>query len=295
MSGQQARHYHYAAADRPDALAALADSPAHGLFLDLEDGVLEANKADAREAAHSFAEQAAHGGRPTLLRVNVVGSEHWAADVARCAPLFDRLILPLLTGPEAVVEAHAALASLEREHGLPAGSRRLYVLIETAAAVLRLGEIVSASPRIDGILFGQADFTLSIGTQGIAGGSFRPPLVAEHVHSLLVLHARAAGLELVTLPWVAATDHEGHVREMRRLFALGYDAMIVGSGAAVPRVDEAWRPAEEDLAFARAVRDVYDRAVAAGSGSDTYEGWLVEGAFVRIADRTLERGGQPES
>jgi citrate lyase subunit beta / citryl-CoA lyase len=289
MTDRAPLHYHYGAGDRQDVLDLLADSPADGLFIDLEDGVMPAQKDQARRNAHEFLAAGRQGSRRALLRINEVGGDHWRDDIELCAPVADRLLVPLLSGPEPLVELDRRLTRLEEDHGLPPGSRKVHILIETAGAAVRLGELMAATPRLAGVLYGQADFTLSLGCQGITAGVFRPAPMVEWVHPLLLLHARAAGVEAVTLPWAASTDPQGHIDEMRRLFALGYDAMIVGSAEAVERVHEAYRPAGEDLAFAQAIRRTYDEAVAAGMGTSFYEGWLVEGAYVRIADRLLER------
>jgi citrate lyase subunit beta/citryl-CoA lyase len=284
-------HYHYAPGDNAEALGALADSPADALFIDLEDGVMPAQKAQARENAHEFLAAGRHGGRPALLRVNAVGSEWLEDDLDLCVTVADRILVPLLEGPEALLEVDAMLTRLEKERGLPVGSRKIHVLVETAGAVVHLDALLGATPRVAGLLFGQADYTLSLGCQGITGGVFHPAAMIEATHPLLLLHARAHGIEAATLPWAKSTDREAHVAEMRRLFALGYDGLIVGSAEGVARVQEAYRPAEPDLAFAQAIRDTFDEAVANGSGASFYDGWLVEGAFVRIADRLLERAG----
>lgn len=284
-------HYHYAPGDDQEALDVLADSPADALFIDLEDGVMPAQKAQARDNAYEFLAAGRHSGRPSLLRVNAVGSEWLAGDLERCVTVADRIMVPLLEGPDGLLEVDAMLTGLEKDRALPVGSRKIHVLVETAGAVVRLAELLAATPRVAGLVFGQADYTLSLGCQGITGGVFRPAAMIEATHPQLLLHARAHGIDAITLPWAKSTDRDAHVAEMRRLFALGYDGLIVGSAEGVARVQEAYRPAEPDLAFAQAIRDTFDNAVAAGSGSSFYDGWLVEGAFVRIADRLLERAG----
>jgi citrate lyase beta subunit len=105
---------------------------------------------------------------------------------------------------------------------------------------------------------------------------------------MILLQARAHGLESATTVWAPAGDKDVQVAEMRRLYEMGYDAVVVGSAAGVTRADQARAPAPEDLAFAIEVRKAYDAAVGSG-GPASHQGWAIEGAMARVADRTINR------
>jgi citrate lyase beta subunit len=288
MNDRRPRHYHYASADHPEMLDGLWNTAADAVFIDLEDGVGDEHKGRARQNARRFLEANDRADKRTIVRINAVGGPHWRADVELCAPLVDRLMVPLLERPDPLGELDEALSRTEAQNDMATGSCRLHLLVETAGAVVNLDALVTTTTRVEGLFFGQADFLLSVGSSGIGDGRFRPGPVAEWTHPIILLHARARGLETATTVWAPAGDEDVQVAEMRRLYEMGYDAVVVGSAAGVTRADQARAPAPGDLAFAREVRKAYD--AAAGSGAPaSHQGWAIEGAMARVADRTISR------
>jgi citrate lyase beta subunit len=127
-------------------------SKAHGLpadevFLDLEDAVAPAAKAQARANAVA-AVTGDWGGRVLAVRVNDA-STPWAhrdvIDVVSAAGRLDAIVLPKVTSPGHVVWLDLLLGQVEREAGLPPGRTGIEAQIEDAGGLAAVNAIAAAS------------------------------------------------------------------------------------------------------------------------------------------------------
>ncbi len=292
-------HYLFAPGDQQALMDAAADSDAAALELDLEDGVHRDRKAAARKAIHDFLAADRHRGRHVLVRINALESEWWRDDIEATVDVATDYMLPQITDAGQILRYDEALSEAESRKGLEPGSRKLHPVVETAAAVERLESILDCTPRVEGIVFGQADYSLSVGCEAIGERGFEPSAVLEWTNARLIVATAARGMQALIGPWAPHGDRERLVAEMRRLFKLGYDGMVIGSPAAVAAVEEARAPSPAQAAFAEGVVEAAERAEAEGLGYTTHEGWMVESVHFGMARRLLSRrtdqGKQGES
>src|SRR5829696_5654677 len=127
------------------------------------------------------------------VRVNAIDTAWWRDDVAaladRAGSAVDSLVVPKVERAEEVLEVER---TLER-HG---ASMRIQALVETAAGLMRLSEIVTASPRLDSLILGYADLAASLGRA-------HPEAAPErwlYAQDALLVAARAAGIEAIDGP-----------------------------------------------------------------------------------------------
>ena len=285
-------HYLYTAADDSESLNRAEASSAAGLLVDLEDGVLAARKEVARAHAREFLGAGRHGARHVLVRINEVGGAHWERDLEQLAGVATTFLLPKLSSVKELRAVEAKLEEIEREGAGVVGSHRLAILIETAVGLVNLRDLVEATPRAAALVFGQADFTVDVGTSAITADGFRPAAALDFAHAQIVFTAAAYGLRSIVAPWAQRNDTEAQEREMRRLFGFGYDAMVVSAPHMVEVVERAFAPLPKEAEFAEGVLRAADEARAGSRGVTTYRGWLIEGAYVDIAKRLLARQGQ---
>jgi citrate lyase subunit beta / citryl-CoA lyase len=282
-------HMLYIPADDADKLGAAAASKAASLNIDLEDGVLPPRKADARRNTAALLEAQPEVARRSVVRVNELHTDWWLEDLAATIAHVQTYLIPKVSGPEDIAAVDAALRAAERTAGVPEGSRKIYAIVETAAAVIGVRELIAASPRITGVITGQADLTVDAGCEGIGEHGFTPSPMLEWAHAQVLFAVRAAGLPVLVSPWAPNGQPEFQVREMRRLFDLGYHGMVVSAISALDAVEEAWRPSPGQAAFARGALAAREEAAAAGTGVTSYQGWLIEGSYLQIAERLLAR------
>jgi citrate lyase subunit beta / citryl-CoA lyase len=169
----------YVPADRPDRVEKAIASRAHAVIVDLEDGVAEPAKAQARANLASLL--GSRHEKPVFVRVNA-GSK---ADLEVTAGLeIDGLFLPKVEAPEDIPACHEGLA--------------LHALIESPAGVEAAYEI-ARHPTVHGISLGEADLRSHTGAleagldwprgrvvnAAVAAGLPRPPQsVYPHVRDL---------------------------------------------------------------------------------------------------------------
>ncbi len=66
------------------------------------------------------------------------------------------------------------LTQVEKKSGLPVGHIGIEAQIETARGLINVDEICAASPRLETIIFGPADFAASIEMPVLTGGIESP-------------------------------------------------------------------------------------------------------------------------
>jgi len=253
---------------------------ADAIILDLEDGVAPPHKAAAREhIARALAE-----GFPPRLRVyvrpNAAASGLFETDLL--AVLGDRvtgIVLPKVAGADEVQDADAWLRAVEIARGMPAGSLRFIVLIETPPAVLETRAIAAASPRVVGVAFGADDLAAGMGLPRAAADVAYP---RAHV----ALAAHAAGVEAIDIVYTAVHDLDGCRAEARAARALGYTGKQVIHPRQVAVANEVFAPTPEEVAWAQAVIGALE---AAPRGVIMVEGRMVDAPVIRQARRVLER------
>src|SRR5882724_442483 len=184
----------------PRFLAKARDVAADEVFLDLEDAVATARKADARAAVAAALREGGWGARIRAVRVNDV-TTGWAyrdvIDVVEQAGEFlDVIVLPKVTGADHVRWLDLLLSQVEHAMGYPPGQIGIEAQIEDAAGLARVGQIAAASPRLEALVFGPADFMASLGMRSLAVG--QPPAgypgdAFHYPHLQILVAARAHG------------------------------------------------------------------------------------------------------
>ena len=263
------------------------------LILDLEDSVTPENKASAREAVAEALKQTDFGGKEKVVRVNALATEYGRQDitvVSRGSP--DTLLLPKVDRPEDVVACDAWIAEAEEKEGLAPESIGLMAMVETVLGVVNIDAIASASSRMNGLIFGAADYTRE--TRGkISPG--RPELYYPMIRILLA--SRVAGIDAIDTPYFDIKDTEGLKRHTQQARDMGYDGKTIIHPSQIDVVNGIFTPSMEEVAYARRVIEAFEKARAEGRGATQVDGQMIENLHVDIAQRTLrlaERAGLKE-
>jgi citrate lyase subunit beta/citryl-CoA lyase len=174
------------------------------------------------------------------------------------------------------------VSELEAERGMAVGTTQFIVMIETADAWFRMPDIAKADRRIAALTLGGEDFALSVGMLPTAEGLFMPK-------QQLAIAARAAGvLPLGFIGTVADYKDLDAFREtVRRSRKLGFRGASVIHPGQIAILNEEFAPSAEGVASARKIVAAYDEAVAAGRGSISVDGKMVDVPVVERAQETL--------
>jgi len=270
--------------DRPERFAKAAASGADALILDLEDSVAAAAKGAARDAVAAYL-RAPHGGAAVMVRVNPLGGDLIAADLAALAGLSAAaVVLPKAEGAASVRDLAARLAAA----GIAAPI--LPIATETPAAIFRLGSYAEAGVPLAGLTWGAEDLPAAIGatTAREADGRYTAPY--QLVRSLALFGAHAAGVPAIETVYPAFHDIAGLDMYARTAARDGFTGMMAIHPAQVATINAAFSPDETQLAAARAIVAAF--AAAPDAGALQVDGRMVDAPHLKQARHLLERAGE---
>lgn len=255
---------------------------ADAIILDLEDSVPLAERPAARRDLAATAENVARGGADVVVRINRPFRETMRDLEAAISPRVAALAVTKVDSADHVRLIAEVVSELEAERGMAVGTTQFIVMIETADAWFRMPEIAKASPRIAALTLGGEDFALSVGMLPNAEGLFLPK-------QQLAIAARAAGvLPLGFIGTVADyRDLDAFRETVRRSRRLGFRGASVIHPAQIPILNAEFAPAADEVASAQRIVAAYDEAVAAGRGSISVDGKMIDVPVVLRAQELL--------
>ncbi|MEJ7657252.1 MAG: CoA ester lyase [Thermoleophilaceae bacterium] len=253
------------------------------IVIDLEDAVAAGAKAEARELVCRVLAEGPPGPGLLAVRVNALDSPWWRDDVAElvehAGSAVDSLVVPKVERAEDVQEVDRLLD----ERGAAIG---IQALVETAAGLLRVGEIATASQRLDALILGYADMAASLGRSNPEEACERWLYAQEAV----LVAARAAGLQAIDGPYLATADEEGLRRWAEHVRGLGYDGKWAIHPSQVPAINDAFTPSDDELERAEAVLAALAQAEAdGGRGAVELDGEMIDEASRKLADQVVAR------
>ena len=176
-------------------------------FLDLEDAVAPLEKESARPKVVDAIKNLPWDDRVLCVRVNAWDTEWTYGDVievvGNAGERLDEIMLPKVQSAAEVVALDLLLTQVEKKSGLPVGHIGIEAQIETARGLINVDEICAASPRLETIIFGPADFAASIEMPVLTGGIDIPEYPGDHFHyvfSRILMAGRANGLQVIDGP-----------------------------------------------------------------------------------------------
>lgn len=253
-------------ADRPERYAkALERSDV--VLLDLEDAVAPGAKAAARDAVRSLHLDVDR----TVVRLNAADTAEHAADVALVREVgCRRVMLAKAEDPGSV----AALAPLE-----------VVVLAESPRGILRVAELVEPD-NVIGAMWGAEDLVAGLGGSGsrTPDGTYRD--VARHARSATLIAAKSFGRLAIDSVVLDIADLDTLAAESADARAVGFDAKAAIHPSQVAGIRDAFRPAEAEIGWARAVLAESEHH---GRGVFTFRGRMVDGPVLKHAEGILRR------
>ena len=272
----------YVPANVPRFIEGAHKRGADAIILDLEDSVPLAERPAARRDLAATAENVARRGADVVVRINRPFRETMRDLEAAISPRVAALAVTKVDSADHVRLIAEVVGELEAERGMAVGTTQFIVMIETADAWFRMPEIAKASPRIAALTLGGEDFALSVGMLPTAEGLFLPK-------QQLAIAARAAGvLPLGFIGTVADyKDLDAFRQTVRRSRRLGFRGASVIHPAQVPILNEEFGPSADDVVSARRIVTAYEEAVAAGRGSISVDGKMIDVPVVLRARHLL--------
>lgn len=253
------------------------------LILDLEDSVALNLKTSAREAVAEAIRTLDFGNKEKVVRINSIRTEYGRADVSEVIEgRPDTLLLPKVNRPEDIIEYDALITEFEKREDLSLGSIGLIALIETPLGIVNIDAIALASSRLNGLLFGAADYTRE------TRGRITPERLGLYYPMIrILLAARVAGIDAIDTPYFDIKDAEGLARHAQQAKEMGYDGKAIIHPAQADVVNRVFTPSKEEVEYAQRVLEAFEKAKAGGRGATQLDGQLIENVHVVMAERIL--------
>lgn len=268
-------------------------------FCDLEDSVSSLEKESARVKVVNAIRDNDWGDKILFVRVNAWDSAWTVFDVidvvAQSGDRLDGIMLPKCQSAAEVVALDLLLTQVERKAGLPVGHLGIEVQIETVHGLNAVEQICAASPRLEAVVFGPADFAASMQIPVLTGGVQIPEYPGDHFHyvfSKIVMAARVNGIQVIDGPYLYIRDPDGLRDYCNRTRSLGFDGKWVLHPDQVAIINEMYSPTPEQFAKACELLDAYEKATTQGDrrGAVMFGDEMIDEASRKMALKFVARG-----
>lgn len=261
------------------------------ISLDLEDAVAPDFKIDARIlVSQALKEVEFDEGVEISVRINHL-STPWGRDDIRevVCERIDCIYLPKTETPEDVLQAEELITRTEEEKGLEVGRIKLFATMETAKGILNAYDIARSCRRLKGITIGGEDLTADLGGERTPEGT-----AINTARSLIVLAAKAVGLQAIDTVFSDIKDEEGLRRETEMIKRMGFDGKACIHPSQIPVIHDVFNPSEEDMIWALRVKKAMKEAEERGSGVISLGKKMVDRPIMIEAERILKRAEAAE-
>ncbi len=283
----------------PKLFAKMAASDADVINLDLEDSVAPDDKDTARANVIEAINTVDWGSKYISVRINGLDTPYWYRDVVdlleQAGDRLDQIMIPKVGCAEDVYAVDALVTAVERAKGRTKPVS-FEVIIESAAGIAHVEDIAAASPRLQAMSLGAADFAASMGMQTTGIGGTQEDYYMLHegakywsdpwhwVQTAIVAACRTHGLLPVDGPFGDFSDDEGYIAQAKRSATLG----MVGKWAIHPKqialANAVFTPSEAKVTEAREILAAMEEAKRTGAGATVYKGRLVDIASIKQAE-----------
>ncbi len=272
--------------------------PVDMVFLDLEDAVAPKEKEGARKTIAEAIREGDWGDKVVCVRVNDWSTKWTVFDVievvTQAGERLDEIMLPKVENAAQVVALDMLLRQCEIAAGLPVGHVGIEAQIETTIGLINVEEICAASPRLETVIFGPADFAASMEMPVLTGGVQIDDYPGDHFHyvfSKILMAGRANGLQVIDGPFLKIKEGDLLRDYCKRARILGYDGKWTLHPDQVTIVNEVFSPTQEQFDKAWEILDAYQQATEGdGKGAVMFGDEMIDEASRKMAVKFITRG-----
>jgi citrate lyase subunit beta/citryl-CoA lyase len=233
--------------------------PADQVFLDLEDAVAPLAKPDARKNIVAALNEGDWAGKTRVVRVNDLTTPWTYRDVIEvvegAGANLDCIMLPKVQNAAQVQWLDLTLTQIEKTLGLEVGRIGIEAQIENAAGLVNVDAIAAASPRVETIIFGPADFMASINMKSLVVGALIPDYPGDPYHYILMrilMAARMHDKQAIDGPFLQIRDVDAF-------------KWVLHPGQ-IDAANEVYQPAQADYDHAELILDAYEHYTSEAGG-----------------------------
>ena len=271
------------------------------VFLDLEDAVAPLEKEAARDKVVKAVNDLDWGDAVLCVRVNAWDTKWTYRDVIHvvenASERLDEIMLPKVQSAADVQALDMLLTQIEETTGRKSRVG-IEPQIETARGLINVEEICAASPRLETIVFGPADFAASTEMPVLTGGVQIAEYPGDHFHyvfSKILMAGRANGLQVIDGPYLKIRELDALRDYAMRTRILGYDGKWALHPDQVKVINEVFTPTQEQFDHAVDLLAAYEKATTEGDpgerkGAVMFGDEMIDEASRKMAEKFLHRG-----
>ena len=272
----QPRSWLFVPADSEKKVAKALDSDADAIIFDLEDSVVPAQKAVAREILKTLPQRS--GGAQWWVRVNPIGSDFLKDDLKLIGVAdLHGVVLPKAEGGWDIVEiAHHT------------GNIPIHAIVtETPASLFAMLSYRDPKLPLAAMSWGAEDLSAALRASSKYDADGSLSFTYKLARSLCLAGAVAAGVQPVDGVFADFRDEEGLKSEAEAARREGFTGKLAIHPAQVPIINAAFTPSDEDLHHAEEIVAAFEAHPDAGVLS--VGGKMVDRPHLVQARRVLER------
>lgn len=282
-----------------------AKSAADVIFLDLEDAVAPDDKPQARKNIIQALHDVDWGNKTMSVRINGLDTHYMYRDVVEvvegAGDKLDLVMVPKVGTAADIYAVDMLLTQIETAKGF---KKRIGIeaIIETALGMQNIHEIAAASPRLESLHFGVADYAASTRARTTSIGGPNPLYgvltdkdgdkpreyfwgdMWHYAIARMVVAARANGLRPIDGPFGDFSDNEGYTAQANRAAILGCEGKWAIHPNQIPLANAVYTPPDEEVKKARRILEAMKDAQAKGQGAVALDGKLIDIASIRQAE-----------
>ncbi len=287
-----------------------AKSAADVIFLDLEDAVAPDDKPQARKNIVQALHEVDWGAKILSVRINGLDTHYMYRDVVdvveAAGDKLDLIMVPKVGTAADLYAVDMLLTQIETAKGF---KKRIGIeaIIETALGMQNIDEIAAATPRLESLHFGVADYAASTRARTVGIGGPNPMYgvltdrdgdrprdfhwgdMWHYAISRMVVAARANGLRPIDGPFGDFSDADGYRAQANRAAILGCEGKWAIHPSQIAVANDVFTPSEAEVGKARRILEAMADAQAKGQGAVALDGRLIDIASIRQAEAIVRQ------
>lgn len=257
------------------------------VMFDLEDSVAITEKDSARillfNMLKKFGSFYKEMGIETVVRINALDTEFGVEDLEAVVRAGIEVIrIPKTDSPEDVKEVEAHIERIEKEAGIPVGTTKMMVAIESPLGALNALAIAKSSSRLIGMAIGGEDYVTNLKTT-------RSPDGIEMLmgRAMVVMAARSAGIAALDSVYSDIDNHEGFIKEATMIKQMGFDGKSLIHPTQIELIHDVYTPDEKSLQKSIKIMKATEEALKEGKGVFTVDGKMIDKPIIERAQHVL--------
>lgn len=258
------------------------------VMFDLEDSVAITEKDSSRillfHMLKKFGSFYKEMGIETVVRINALDTGFGVEDLEAVVRAGIEVVrIPKTESPEDVKEVEAHIERIEKEAGIPVGTTKMMVAIESPLGALNALAIAQSSSRLIGMAIGGEDYVTNLKTT-------RSPEGVEMMmgRAMVVMAARSAGIAALDSVYSDIDNEEGFVKEATMIKQMGFDGKSLIHPTQIEWIHNIYTPDENSFQKSINIIKATKEALKAGKGVFTVDGKMIDKPIIERAQHVLD-------